>query len=74
MLVFDDALALVRPDDDMRGIEERWITLGRAGPGRPLVVIHTHVELTSELTRIRIISARRATRPEARQYEERAER
>jgi uncharacterized DUF497 family protein len=74
MLVFDDPLALVRQDDDMRAIQERWITLGRAGPGRALVVIHTHIELTNDLTRIRIISARRATRSEARQYEERAER
>jgi uncharacterized DUF497 family protein len=74
LLVFSDPLALTRPDDDMLVIEERWVSLGRAGPGRPLVVVHTHVEITDDITPIRIISARKATRSETRQYEERAER
>jgi len=38
--------------------------------GRLLLVVHTHVELSGDSVAIRIISARRASRREARQYEE----
>jgi uncharacterized DUF497 family protein len=68
MGVFADPLALSRLDDDPG--EERWITLGINGAGRLLLVVHTHIELTSDRIAVRIISARRATRREARQYEE----
>jgi uncharacterized DUF497 family protein len=45
--------------------EERWITLGLDGLRRLLVVVHTW-----RGERIRLISARRATRREKSQYEE----
>jgi uncharacterized DUF497 family protein len=70
MGVFADPLALSRLDDDQRADEERWITLGMAGVGRLLLVVHTHIELSGDRIAIRIISARRATRREARQYED----
>lgn len=69
MGVFADPLALSRLDDQGPG-EERWITLGMAGAGRLLLVVHTHIELSDDRIAIRIISARPASRREARQYEE----
>lgn len=70
MTVFSDPLALSRLDEDHGGGEERWITLGRATTGPLLLVVHTHVELSLDRVAIRIISARRPTRNETRQYEE----
>ena len=61
--VFEDPLALTRPDDASRG-EARYATLGLDGLGRHLVVVHTERE-----TGIRIISARQATRQEQKAYE-----
>jgi uncharacterized protein len=69
MLVFDDPLALTRLDEDHAGSDERWITLGAASPGRLVLVVHTHIEANDDTIEIRIISARRPTRREARQYE-----
>jgi len=68
MTVFADPLTLSRLDEGVQ--EERWVTIGRAIEGALLLVIHTHVELSHDRVRIRIISARPATRREARQYEE----
>jgi len=45
--------------------EERWISIGMDSLGRILVVVYTWRD-----ERIRLISARQATRGEARQYEE----
>ena len=67
MAVFHDPLALSRTDDDSVG-EERWITLGRAAAGELLVVVHTYDDGDPEQVKIRIISARSATRREAAQY------
>ncbi len=60
----EDDLALTVRDPDSTD-EERWITLGRDGLGRLLVVVFTW-----RTDIIRIISARRATPRERRQYEE----
>lgn len=70
MTVFVDPLALSRPDDDHSIDDERWITLGEAEDGRLLVVIHTFDETDPEHVRVRIISARKASRREAAQYRE----
>ena len=61
--VFEDDLALTRPDATSRG-ESRFVMLGVDGFGRHLVVV-----FTERGTRIRIISARVATRPERKSYE-----
>lgn len=66
--VFADPMALSRPDE-AEGHEERWITLGLDRSGRPLLVVHTYSEIDADRARIRIISARRPTRRELRQYE-----
>ena len=61
--VLEDEKALTIPDDDPD--EERFITMGLDAFGQVLVVVYTLREDT-----VRIISARKATRSERRQYEE----
>jgi uncharacterized protein len=63
--VFLDADALTFLDPDHSDEEEREITIGRSARRRMLFVAHAVRD-----GRIRIISARRATRQERRQYEE----
>ena len=70
MAVFHDPLALSRPDEDHGANEERWVTLGQGREGRLVLVVHTNVEIDADRVAIRIISARRPTRREIRQYEE----
>ena len=61
--VFEDDLALTRPDAESRG-ERRFLTLGVDAFGRHLVVV-----FTERTARIRIISARLATKQERKAYE-----
>ncbi|MEO0825719.1 MAG: BrnT family toxin [Cyanobacteria bacterium J06635_15] len=61
--VFSDDLAITIPDE--RFDEERFVTIGLDVFGRVLVVVYT---LRGD--EIRVISARKATRQERRQYEE----
>jgi uncharacterized DUF497 family protein len=68
--VFLDALALSVYDAANNQDEERWFTLGFDGSGRLLAVAHTYQEMASDRVRMRIISARPATRRERRAYEE----
>lgn len=68
--VLDDPLALSRYDGPHSTDEERWVTLGRAGNGALLVVVHTFEEVDPNEARVRIISSRPATRRERRQYED----
>lgn len=63
--VFLDPAALTFIDPDHSEDEERAITIGRSARGRVLFVAHTE-----RRDRIRIISARRATRREQEQYGE----
>ena len=63
--VFLDAGALTFWDPDHSDEEDREITIGRSARPRVLFVAHA-----ARNGRIRIISARRATREERRQYEE----
>jgi uncharacterized DUF497 family protein len=67
-LVFDDPFALTRADEHPDD-EERWVTLGTAGAGAVLFVVHTWRKREGEEI-IRIISARNATPRERRRYEE----
>lgn len=68
--VFRDPLALTIYDDEHSADEERWVTLGRAGNGHTLVVVHTSVQMLPTAIKVRIISARKADRDEIRDYEE----
>ncbi len=67
--VFLDPLQVAIPDEEHSEAEERWVTIGKAKDGILLVVAHTFAENDHEIF-VRIISARRATRHEQRQYEE----
>jgi len=60
--VLEDEAALTMPDDHPE--EDRWVTLGMDTLGRVLVVVYTWRE-----DEPRLISARKATRTERRQYE-----
>ncbi|MBI4456934.1 MAG: BrnT family toxin [Acidobacteria bacterium] len=62
--VFGDPLALTIDDPDHSSNENRLLTTGFSERGKLVVVSHTHEEGT-----IRIISARRVTKNERRQYE-----
>jgi uncharacterized DUF497 family protein len=62
--VFGDPLAVTIDDPDSSGDENRLLTKGMSQRWKLLVVAHTYTEGV-----IRIISARRATKNERRQYE-----
>jgi uncharacterized DUF497 family protein len=63
--VFADPLSVTTPDPRYSRGEERFAILGLSGRGRLLAVYHTE-----RGARIRIISAREATRRERTDYEE----
>ena len=63
--VFGDPLSLTVPDPDHSAGEQRYVTMGISHLQRILVVAHTE-----DHDRLRIISARRATRRERRVYEQ----
>ena len=66
--IFLDPLHLSILDERFSDFEERWITIGATESAEVIVVAHLYfVEEPEE--RIRIISARRATPRERRQYE-----
>ena len=62
---FGDLRSITIPDPDHSVEEERYILLGKSLRGRLLVVAHTE-----QGDRIRLISARQASGPERRIYEE----
>jgi len=63
--VFDDPLSLTVPDPARSQSEDRFIIVGRSHRQRLLVVVHAE-----RGDNIRIISARRASRSERKNYEE----
>lgn len=66
--VFLDAFSLTVFDETHSQYEERWLTLGHTTDGLLLTVAHTYQATSSTTTRIRIISARSATKQERRFY------
>ena len=64
-----DPLALTVFDAEHSEAEERWFTLGQTSDGRLLAVAHTYQVLETNITRVRMVSAREATRLERQQYE-----
>ncbi len=63
--VFNDSLSITFPDPDHSMGENRYVIIGMSELGQLLVVSHTDRENYT-----RIISARKATRPERKFYEE----
>jgi uncharacterized protein len=66
---FKDTLSLTIYDSLHSDEEERFILIGNSCKNRFLIVIHTE-----RGDKIRIISARKATKKESKQYEENAKR
>ena len=64
--VFSDDRALVIDDPDHSEAEDRFVLLGVSATLRVLVVVHCYREGDA---RIRLISARKATRSERAQYD-----
>lgn len=67
--VFKDRLALTVYDEAHSVTEERWFTLGRDDSSRLLAISHTFQDISPTISRIRIISARLATKQEQSDYE-----
>ena len=68
--VFKDRMALtVFENQDSTPGEDRWVTLGMVNNKHYLLMVHTYHEQGSNGVTIRVISARRATRHEIKQYE-----
>jgi uncharacterized protein len=63
--VFDDPLFITVLDDEHSQAEQRFITIGLSNKNRLLMVAHAERE-----SRIRIISARKATKSEEKFYAE----
>ena len=68
--VFRDSNQHTLFDETHSDEEERWITIGLDGAGLLRVVVHTFEQVAEDLCHIRIISARKATSAEERQYRE----
>ncbi len=68
--VFADKYMLTFFDKAHSEDEDRWITMGEIPNNKILVVIHTHRK-TKGKESVRIISARKATKNEVKQYLER---
>ena len=63
--VFADPLSLTIPEPAHSQAEKRFVILGESHSGKLLVVVHT-----ARADNLRIISARRASRRERKNYEE----
>jgi uncharacterized DUF497 family protein len=68
--VFADPGLLTVADLEHSAAEERWFSVGLASDGRIIAVIYTWSESELPLTKIRLISARRATSREVLEYKE----
>ncbi len=66
--IFMDPFTLSIFDEFHSKNEDRWITIGNDRNNITLVVIHTFKEIDSNLSKIRIISARKATKNEKKHY------
>jgi uncharacterized protein len=63
--IFHDPNAVSTFDIEHSQDEDRWITMGIDSSGSLLVVIHTFMQTDARSSRVRIISARKATKLEA---------
>lgn len=68
--VFKDPRQITIYDEKHSQDEDRWTTLGVDSTGTIRVVIHTFEQVKPDVCRIRIISARKATKAEVLQYQE----
>lgn len=68
--VLNDPRAVSIYDKDHSENEERWVTMGLSFNGILLIVHHTYKQVDNMTAVIRIISSRKATKHEEKQYEE----
>lgn len=68
--VFADPGLLTVADLEHSAIQERWFSIGLASDGKMLSVVYLWAESERPITKVRLISAHRATPTEIRQYEE----
>ena len=68
--VFNDPRALTIYDEEHSDDEDRWITVGFSVDTFLVIVHHTYREKSDHIANIRIISARKATKKEIKQYKE----
>ena len=68
--IFYDSQSQTIYDDEHSEIEERWITMGLDKNNQLLVIIHTYQQIDKDSCKIRIISARKATKNEMKKYHE----
>lgn len=69
--IFLDPFAISIFDEPHSENEDRWVTIGAEANEVILIIVHTFRNVDAEVSLVRIISARKATREEARQYHER---
>lgn len=67
--VFKDIFRITRYDEEHSDEEERLLTLGYSSSSRIMLVVHTEREIEGNNPVVRIISCRRATAAERRDYE-----
>ena len=67
--IFRDPNLLSIPDPEHSPLEERGITMGLDEAGILVVISHTFLKIRRNKSTIRIISARKATKRETKQYE-----
>ena len=68
--VFRDSKALSIFDPEHSETEDRWVSLGISEKGKLLIVVHTFREDSEDDVTIRIISSRKATKQETKNYGE----
>ena len=68
--VFNDLRLLTAADLEHSGTEERWFSIGSASNGAMLSVVYLWSESDPATTKIRLVSARKATQMEIRHYQE----
>ncbi len=67
--VFLDPFAISLFDQEHSENEDRWITIGKNKNESVLVIIHTFLYQNEKQCHIRMISARKATQKEMKQYQ-----
>ena len=68
--IFGDPRILTLADTTHSELEERWFSIGLANNGVPMSVAYLWTDAGAGLIKIRLITARRATAPEIRNYTE----
>ncbi len=68
--VFHDPRLLTVADLEHSETEERWFSIGSASNGAMLSVVYLWSDADPAVTKIRLISARKATQAETRYYQE----